>query len=149
MLNEPPISSLSQLASLIHTGAPTQALSMERTAAAIMVTFSKLWDQFTSGGGSFEPFLSSYYSVWLHTDQRVTVTTTTPPVKAKIVGITPDYGLLRTVKEDDGDDGGWGGDRSYGRYVYGAKEGGKEYIDLQPDGNSFDLMANLIKAKTT
>jgi biotin--protein ligase len=27
------------------------------------------------------------------------------------------------------------------------KGGDEEYIDLQPDGNSFDLMAGLIKAK--
>ena len=50
----------------------------------------------------------------------------------RIVGITSDYGLLRTMPERDGWAGG--GDGSY--------------IDLQPDGNSFDLMAGLIKAKT-
>ncbi|KAF5313395.1 hypothetical protein D9611_008572 [Ephemerocybe angulata] len=147
VLNKPPISSLSQLVSHLHAASP-EALSLERTAAAIMISFERLWTKFTSAGGSFEPFLQAYYAVWLHTDQRVTVTTTVPPTKARIVGITPDYGLLRTVRDDEGGDAGWD-DRTYGRFVYGAKEGGKEYIDLQPDGNSFDLMANLIKAKTT
>ncbi|KAF6751158.1 hypothetical protein DFP72DRAFT_908608 [Ephemerocybe angulata] len=124
VLNKPPISSLSQLVSHLHAASP-EALSLERTAAAIMISFERLWTKFTSAGGSFEPFLQAYYAVWLHTDQRVTVTTTVPPTKARIGG-----------------DGGWD-DRTYGRF------GGKEYIDLQPDGNSFDLMANLIKAKTT
>ena len=61
-------------------------------------------------------------------DQLVTLTTVTPARKVRIVGITPDHGLLRTMPERSG--------------------GGAEYIDLQPDGNSFDLMAGLIKTKT-
>lgn len=61
-------------------------------------------------------------------DQPVTVTTVNPPRKVRIVGITPNHGLLRTMPE--------------------RLEGGKvEYIDLQPNGNSFDLMAGLIKTK--
>lgn len=111
-----------------------------------MMTFQRLWEEFASTGGSFEPFLQSYYDVWLHTEQRVTVTTTAPPTDVRIVGITPDYGLLRTVRDDSHLDSKG---TSYGRYVYPAREGGMQYIDLQPDGNSFDLMANLIKAKTT
>jgi biotin---protein ligase len=63
-------------------------------------------------------------------DQVVTLTTTTPPQNVRIAGITSDYGLLRTVPERDG----WGG--------------GQDFIDLQPDGNSFDMMANMIKTKT-
>ena len=63
----------------------------------------------------------------------VTLTTTTPHRKVRVVGITKDYGLLRTIPE-------WSGAGRFGSTV--------EYIDLQPDGNSFDLMANLIKSKT-
>ena len=57
-------------------------------------------------------------------DQIVTLTTTCPHRRVRIVGITSDHGLLRTVPE-----------------------GGYEYIDLQPDGNTFDLMAGLIMTK--
>jgi biotin---protein ligase len=59
----------------------------------------------------------------------VTVTTVSPPVSVRVVGITTDYGLLRTVPEPG----------------QGRQE---DFIDLQPDGNSFDLMAGLIKTKT-
>ena len=62
----------------------------------------------------------------------MTLTAVSPARKVRIVGITPDHGLLRTMPEPDGTASG-----------YGAAE----YIDLQPDGNSFDLMAGLIKAK--
>ena len=64
-------------------------------------------------------------SLHLSRDQLVTLTTVDPPVKARIVGITPDHGLLRTLPE------------------YGGN-----FIDLQPDGNSFDLMEGLIKVKS-
>ena len=55
----------------------------------------------------------------------MTVTTVSPPQQVRILGITADHGLLRTIPE----------------------RGAGEFIDLQPDGNSFDLMEGLIKAK--
>lgn len=61
----------------------------------------------------------------------MTLTTFSPPKLVRITGITPDHGLLRTMPERTG---------------WSAEEQG--YIDLQPDGNSFDLMAGLIKSKT-
>lgn len=67
-----------------------------------------------------------------YSDQLVKLTTVDPPVMVRITRITADYGLLRTVPET----------RNYHSYR------GEEYIDLQPDGNSFDLMAGLIKTKT-
>lgn len=51
--------------------------------------------------------------------------TVTPPQQVRILGITADHGLLRTIPE----------------------RGAGDFIDLQPDGNSFDLMEGLIKAK--
>lgn len=62
----------------------------------------------------------------------MTLTTTTPHRQVRVVGITKDHGLLRTIPELSG--------TRFGSTV--------EYVDLQPDGNSFDLMANLIKSKT-
>ncbi|KAF8579829.1 class II aaRS and biotin synthetase [Ramaria rubella] len=121
VLNPLPTTSLSQLTN--------KELSMERTIATIMVIFEKMWDTFLGKRGSFEPFMDLYLERWLHSDQLVTLTTVSPPISVRIVGITTDYGLLRTMPE-----------RGQGR-----KE---EFIDLQPDGNSFDLMAGLIKSKT-
>jgi biotin---protein ligase len=62
-------------------------------------------------------------------DQVVTLTTITSHKQVSIVGITSDYGLLRTIPE---------------RGSYDSLDG---FIDLQPDGISFDLMAGLIIKK--
>jgi biotin--protein ligase len=70
-----------------------------------------------------------------YSDQLVTLTTVDPPVPVRIVGITHDHGLLRTIPERTG----WGSNARHGA--------NDEYIDLQPDGNSFDIMMGLIKAK--
>ncbi|KAH9886221.1 class II aaRS and biotin synthetase [Cubamyces lactineus] len=128
VLNPPPIPSLVQL---LQPGAE-QHPTMERTLAAIMAHFEPIWKTFVAARGSFEPFMDLYLDRWLHSDQLVTLTTVTPPRKVRIVGITPDHGLLRTIPERDG----WAGGQNM------------DYIDLQPDGNSFDLMAGLIKTKT-
>ena len=82
----------------------------------------------------FNPVLFSGWSLYLQictSNELVTITTLSPPRVVRIVGITPDHGLLRTLPEGHG----WG-DRGSG------------YIDLQPDGNSFDIMAGLIKMKS-
>lgn len=73
------------------------------------------------------------------------MTTVTPPQRVKIVGITPDFGLLRTIptsQSGPGNQDGWG----YGGYA-GFRQS-SPFIDLQPDGNSFDIMAGLIKSKS-
>ena len=67
----------------------------------------------------------------LFRDQTVTLGTTDPPTTVRIIGITEDYGLLRTLPVTPS---------------YWSGQGGT-YIDLQPDGNSFDMMAGLIRAK--
>ncbi|KAL0562811.1 biotin holocarboxylase synthetase, partial [Marasmius crinis-equi] len=106
-------------------------LSMERTAAAIMAKFEKMWRVFVAGRGDFNPFMDLYLDRWLHSDQLVQLTTVSPPVQVRICGITLDHGLLRTLPERTGPGSGYQG-----------------FIDLQPDGNSFDLMAGLIKSKS-
>lgn len=80
-------------------------------------------------------------SLWLsslnkYRDQLVTLTTTTPHRKVRIMGLT-DHGFLRTIPER--------GSRGLGS---GVASSSREYIDLQPDGNSFDLMSGLIMTKT-
>ena len=79
-------------------------------------------------------------------NEIVEVTTVTPPQRVKIVGITPDYGLLRTLPVGQSGSGGYGV-RRYGGY--GGSAQSSPFIDLQPDGNSFDIMAGLIKSKST
>ncbi|KAI8989634.1 class II aaRS and biotin synthetase [Trametes punicea] len=128
VLNPPPIPSLVQLLPPGYERHPT----MEHTLSAIMARFEPMWTTFLTARGSFEPFMDLYLDRWLHSDQLVTLTTVMPPRKVRIVGITPEHGLLRTLPEHEG----WGGGGH-----------GVEYIDLQPDGNSFDLMAGLIKTK--
>ncbi|KAG2134085.1 class II aaRS and biotin synthetase [Suillus clintonianus] len=122
VLNEPPIASLAQLAS---SGTSTPGLSVERVAAAVLTSFDRLWSSFLEREEQgFQPFMDHYLRSWLHTDQLVTLTNRTPHRSVRIVGITPDHGLLRTVPLSGG-----------------------EFIDLQPDGNSFDMMKGLISTK--
>lgn len=52
------------------------------------------------------------------------------------MGITSDHGLLRTVKVHLD---------SRGNEVFGGPQGA--YVDLQPDSNSFDMLAGLVKVK--
>ncbi|KAJ6613606.1 class II aaRS and biotin synthetase [Mycena sp. CBHHK59/15] len=128
VLNPPPITSLSQLL----PPDDDHQLSMEHTAAAILVKFEGMWSVFVKGKGSFQPFMDLYLRRWLHSDQLAKLTTTTPHQMVRITGITPDHGLLRTLPERRG-------------WPSGSSEG---FIDLQPDGNSFDLMAGMIKSKS-
>ncbi|KAI0342898.1 class II aaRS and biotin synthetase [Trametopsis cervina] len=127
VLSPPPMASL---ASVLPSGSE-RALSMERTLAVVVSRFEGMWSRFLAGKGSFEPFMDLYLDRWLHSDQVVTVTSTTPHRRVRVVGITGDHGLLRTIPEGSGSG-------------YGSTEG---FIDLQPDGNSFDLMAGLIMTK--
>ncbi|KIY73812.1 class II aaRS and biotin synthetase [Cylindrobasidium torrendii FP15055 ss-10] len=126
ILNPPPIFSLSQLQDVGDT-----PLNMETVTATILAKFESIWTKFTASGGRFEPFLDLYMRRWLHSDQLVTLTTTTPHQQVRIAGITTDFGLLRTVPERRG----W-------------STGEEGFIDLQPDGNSFDLMEGMIKSKS-
>ncbi|KAF5389954.1 hypothetical protein D9757_003565 [Collybiopsis confluens] len=149
------------LFSLLRVGAPTLSttfkdpacassmepvlkdLTMEGTLAAILGKFEKMWNTFLSSGGDFEPWLRMYQDRWLHGDQLVKLTTVDPPMMVRICGITLDHGLLRTLPEPGHGRGGGGYGGAYG---YGSRTSAG-YIDLQPDGNSFDLMAGLIKVK--
>jgi biotin--protein ligase len=79
------------------------------------------------------------------------LTTTTPHERLKIKSITLDHGLLRCVKLDSGrTPGDYGGEDRTSFWVgqgLGSKRTAEEYVDLQPDGNSFDLMSGMIKKK--
>ncbi|TFY82864.1 hypothetical protein EWM64_g1146 [Hericium alpestre] len=126
LTSPPPIASLQLLA----PGATH--LDAETVLPVILAKFERMWRTFVDGRGSWAAFEDAYLDAWMHSDQLVTITSLTPPCAVRIVGITLDHGLLRTLPE---------------RSSWGAR-GDEGYIDLQPDGNSFDLMAGLIKAKT-
>ena len=90
-------------------------------------------------------------------NQEVTLTTVEPHQRLRIHSITSDHGLLRCVPLDNKPKASNGLTPLYSRGDYGdddrvlTKSSGKkddEWVDLQPDGNSFDLMAGLIKRKT-
>lgn len=143
VLNALPTTSLSQLHNLLTERAErnesTKALptppTMEGTLARILNAFEAKWAQFVEAG-SFEPFMAEYHARWLHSNQEVTLTTVTPHQRLRIVGITPDYGLMRCVPITSSSS------------MFGRELRSTEYVELQPDGNSFDLMAGMIKKKT-
>ena len=73
-----------------------------------------------------------YYRHWLHSEQVVTLETE-GGIKARIKGITTDWGLL-VAEEILGGDGV-------------TREGAGRRIELQADGNGFDFFRGLLKRK--
>ncbi|KAL9119279.1 MAG: hypothetical protein Q9187_004171, partial [Circinaria calcarea] len=103
------------------------AFTLEKLLARVLTSFSSLYARFKTTG--FDKYFEEmYYSHWLHTDQIVTLETE-GGIKARIKGITRDWGLL--VAEELG----WE-DRGTGRMV-----------QLQSDSNSFDFFKGLLKRK--
>ncbi|WVW80144.1 biotin-[acetyl-CoA-carboxylase] ligase [Kwoniella bestiolae CBS 10118] len=167
VLNALPTTSLSQLhgllaAKLSNTNKTLPpAPTMEGTFAKIMNSFENKWEQFIEEKG-FKGFMNEYHGRWLHSGQEVTLTTTEPHTPLRILSITPDHGLLRCIPLKKAATASSSGltplynrtvdHSSEDRYTTsssgGSGGGGKtEFVDLQPDGNSFDLMSGLIKRK--
>ncbi|PWN22267.1 class II aaRS and biotin synthetase [Microstroma glucosiphilum] len=145
-LNPLPTTSLSALIDTYnakHSSSPPLAhVSQERLAASILTTFSSLWSHFLLSGGWSPTLARLYRQYWLHSDQITTLTTLQPPLKVRIVGISSDNGTLRAVDlSSGGGGGGWGGAAEI------RSEDEEGVIELQPDGNSFDMLKNLIKIK--
>lgn len=129
----------------------------ETLLALILDKFSEMWPTFIAAG--FEPFTDRYLSAWIHSyvsprfpecshsldaffdahsNQIVTLDSTSQRVR--ILGITPDYGLLRTAPIND---------YSYEDYLQPASSSASQrFVDLQPDGNRFDILKGLIYAKS-
>ncbi|GAA5983055.1 hypothetical protein JCM11641_004710 [Rhodosporidiobolus odoratus] len=137
--NPRPTTSVNELVDLHNRrfGTTLAPLRPEQLLALVLAKFGEMWQGFLERG--FEPFTDRYLSSWIHSDQRVTLDSTSQQVR--IVGITSDHGLLRTVPVQV--------DR-LGNEVFGGYSGGQvQHIDLQPDGNRFDLMKGLIYARST
>ncbi|GAA6026337.1 hypothetical protein JCM8202_001945 [Rhodotorula sphaerocarpa] len=120
------------------SGSTHGSLRSEEVLALIMRQIDQMWPDFVSRG--FEPFMDLYLSRWIHRNQVVTLETSGERVR--IVGITPDHGLLRTVPLELGLKGG---------DFFGASppRARAAYVDLQPDGNRFDILQGLISARSS
>lgn len=123
--NAAPTTSLSHLLSAAKL--PGQNLTNERLLASILAHFEALYTRFCRTGWDAH-FEQQYYRHWLHADQIVTLEAE-GGVRARIKGITRDWGLLRAEEL------GWE-DRGTGR----------EWA-LQSDSNSFDFFRGLVKRK--
>jgi biotin--protein ligase len=118
-----PTTCLNHLCSL----ASVRPFEHETLLASILGSLEDLYNQFC-GTGWDARLEDEYLGMWLHSEQIVTVESE-GGLRAKIKGITRDWGLL--VAEELGP-----GDRATGHMV-----------TLQSDNNSFDFFRGLIKRK--
>ncbi|OAL00612.1 class II aaRS and biotin synthetase [Phaeosphaeriaceae sp. SRC1lsM3a] len=123
--NALPTTSLNLLAST--RSPPLKPFTHEKLLASILAQFESLYDEFCQGGFTRD-MEGDYYDNWLHTDQVVTLETE-GGMKARIKGITRDWGLLLAEEL------GWE-DRPTGKLV-----------TLQSDSNSFDFFRGLVRRK--
>jgi biotin--protein ligase len=123
--NALPTTSLNLLAG--SQNPPLKPFTPEKLLASILAHFETLYTTFCQVGFSRE-MEEEYYGNWLHSDQIVTLETE-GGIKARIKGITRDWGLLLAEEL------GWE-DRPTGRLV-----------TLQSDSNSFDFFRGLVRRK--
>lgn len=101
---------------------------LEKLLARILTRLESLHSRFLREGFS-RTLETSYYRNWLHSGQKVTLEAE-GGVKARITGITRDWGMLKAVEIDE---------------VTG-QETGKTWA-LQSDENSFDFWRGLVRRK--
>lgn len=123
--NAGPTTSLNSLLARWHPR--LQPFTAERLLARVLAAFSALYTRFRRTGWD-EYLEEKYYAMWLHSGQIVNLEMEAGK-RARIVGITADWGLL--VAEECDEEG-----RGYGRK-----------IELQSDSNSFDFFKGLVKRK--
>lgn len=121
--NSAPTTSLNLLVNSMNekNGTHLEHYRTEVLLAKFLETFEAMMDAFKNHGFSiFEPL---YYASWLHRDAQVRLEHY-GNVKATVKGISMDQGMLLVQEEGSG-----------------------RVIELQPDGNSFDMMRGLLKRK--
>lgn len=128
--NAAPTTSLNDLISLLPGAGSKPPFQLEKLLASILTQFENLYDMFLQTGFD-ETMEQLYYKDWLHMDQIVTVETE-GGVKARIQGITRDYGLLIADELED---------------VYGEWRTTGKRMTLMSDSNSFDFFRGLVKRK--
>jgi biotin--protein ligase len=109
------------------SGYKLQPLTLEKLLARILTVFEEIYTRFFRTGFD-RHFEEMYYDHWLHMYQIVTLEEE-GGAKARIRGITTDYGLLLAEEL------GWD-NRPTGRIW-----------QLQSDSNSFDFFRGLIRRK--
>ncbi|RAK91124.1 biotin apo-protein ligase [Aspergillus costaricaensis CBS 115574] len=124
--NASPTTSLTALAARF-LGPRAAPITLEKLLARILTTFEELYTRFLRAGFD-RGFEEMYYADWLHMHQVVTLEEE-GGVRARIKGITRDYGLLLAEEL------GWD-DRPTGRVW-----------QLQSDSNSFDFFRGLVRRK--
>ncbi|GAV54928.1 hypothetical protein ZYGR_0AS02510 [Zygosaccharomyces rouxii] len=107
-----------------------EPIEVEKLQALFMNNLQSLLKRFVDYGAG--PILPEYYNLWLHGNQVVTLNNHND-TRAKIVGITEDYGLLIAKELVPGSNSEFTGS------VY----------HLQPDGNSLDVFKGLISKKAS
>ncbi|KAJ2994863.1 biotin holocarboxylase synthetase [Globomyces sp. JEL0801] len=108
----------------------SDTLSKELLLSKILTTFQDLYQELTYNINSnekdvFQPFRDRYYQHWLHTNQIVQVRDEVDTLKSYTIRGIDESGFLK-VKSTDGLN---------------------TILSLQPDGNSFDMLKNLIYVK--
>ncbi|RAL03524.1 biotin--[acetyl-CoA-carboxylase] ligase BPL1 [Aspergillus ibericus CBS 121593] len=124
--NASPTTSLTALVARF-LGPRAAPITLEKLLARILTTFEELYIRFLRAGFDRD-FEAMYYEDWLHMHQVVTLEEE-GGVRARIKGITRDYGLLLAEEL------GWD-DRPTGRVW-----------QLQSDSNSFDFFRGLVRRK--
>ncbi|XP_078375574.1 biotin--protein ligase-like [Oculina patagonica] len=97
-----------------------KSLTVEETLARTVNNVEALIEDFQENGSG--PFLKKYYNRWLHSDVKVSLSVNDKMEEVTIKGLD-DFGFL----------------------LVRTKSG--ESISVQPDGNSFDMLRNLIAMK--
>ncbi|ORX52462.1 class II aaRS and biotin synthetase [Hesseltinella vesiculosa] len=118
--NRDPTVSLNQVIGAQDPSLPL--LTLEDTLAGILAMFTSLYSTFCSQGMG-DWFLTRYYRRWLHSHQLVTLSQY-DHVQVLIQGISKVHGFLMALDVKTG-----------------------IHYELQPDGNTFDMMKGLITIK--
>jgi biotin--protein ligase len=104
-----------------------EKIEMELVLALILEEFETLYQELVKANLSFDcfsTFRERYYQHWLHTGQEVTVHGENGVLENMIIQGLDTSGFLKAVSKIDG-----------------------SVSVLQPDGNSFDMLKNLITVK--
>ncbi|AEO59119.1 hypothetical protein MYCTH_2119403 [Thermothelomyces thermophilus ATCC 42464] len=130
--NARPTTSLDAVLPLLEGGKKLGSFRIERLLARILTRLETLYTEFCRNGFSRD-LEGKYYQHWLHTNQIVTLEAE-GGVKARVVGITRDWGML--MAEEVADNG-----------INGALRSTGKVWALQSDENSFDFWKGLVKRK--
>jgi biotin--protein ligase len=130
--NARPTTSLDALLPLLEGGRKLDPFRIERLVARMLTRLEILYGQFCRDGFSRD-LEEKYYKHWLHSNQIVTLEAE-GGVKARVVGITRDWGML--MAQEVAGDG-----------INGALRSTGKVWALQSDENSFDFWRGLVKRK--